>query len=127
MLKLIDFQESNPFPTQIGAAAEGQVRLMFIFSVPQEVEDTFVEVWARHGHIMGARPGWLSENLHKSISSNGTNTIFLNYAHWNSLPEFTAAFSADDSQANLILFPDGVTLTAQVLKRVAVENVCESE
>ena len=127
MLKLVDFQPSNPFPQQIGTQVEGQVRLAFIFSVPPAVEDEFVSVWAKHGSIMGARPGWMAENLHKSVSSDGQNTIFMNYAHWASLAEFTAAFAADDSQANLARFPDGVTLTAQVLQRVAVPGVCEAD
>jgi heme-degrading monooxygenase HmoA len=127
MLKISDFQPDNSFFTQIATKVEGTVRCLFIFKVPPAADEQFIKAWTRHGEIMSAFPGYGSELLHKAVSNANGETMYLNYSTWDSLAQFSAALGSPESQEILKSYPDEITLTAEVMKRVAIPGRCEGD
>lgn len=68
-----------------------------------------------------AQKGFISAQLHRGIAGSGT---FLNDAVWESVGAFRAAFANPVFQAKLSGYPDGVTGSPYLFRKVAVDGVC---
>lgn len=99
----------------------GPVILVNTFVVPPEDADRLLAVWAADAGIMKRQPGFISTQLHRGIAGSGT---FLNYAVWETVAHFRAAFTNPEFQAQLAHYPESVTASPHLFRQVAVPGIC---
>ena len=99
----------------------GPVILVNTFSVPTEDADRLLAVWTKDAALMKRQAGFVSTQLHRGIAGSG---IFLNYAVWESVEHFRGAFSNPEFQARLGDYPDSVTISPHLFRKVAVPGIC---
>ena len=100
---------------------EGPVILINTFVVPSEETDRFLFAWGADAAIMKAQPGFISTQLHRGIAGSGT---FLNYAVWQSVAHFRAAFANPEFRARLADYPKTATVTPHLFRKVEVPGIC---
>ena len=104
------------------AVDDGQpVTLINTFVVPPEDADALLEVWARDAEVMKRQPGFVSAQLHRGIAGSG---VFLNYAVWQSVGHFRAAFAHPEFRARLGDYPDSARISPHLFRKVAVPGLC---
>ncbi len=99
----------------------GQVVLVNTFVVPPEDADRLLAVWAADAAIMKRQPGFISTQLHRGIAGSGT---FLNYAVWETVAHFRAAFTNPEFRARLAEYPESMTASPHLFRSVAVPGIC---
>ena len=99
----------------------GPVVLVNTFVVSLEDADRLVDVWAIDAAIMKRQPGFISTQLHRGIASSGT---FLNYAVWETVAQFRAAFANPEFRAQLGRYPETMTASPHLFRPVAVTGIC---
>lgn len=99
----------------------GQVVLVNTFVVPPEDADRLLAVWATDAAIMKRQPGFISTQLHRGIAGSGT---FLNYAVWETVAHFRAAFTNPEFRARLAEYPESMTASPHLFRSVAVPGIC---
>ena len=72
----------------------GAVVLVNTFVAPPEEADQLLAAWAADAAIMKRQPGFISTQLHRGVAGSGA---FLNYAVWESVAHFRAAFATRSS------------------------------
>lgn len=102
---------------------EGPVVLINTFVVPPEEADRFLAAWSADAAIMKAQPGFISTQLHRGIAGSGT---FLNYAVWQSVASFRAAFANPAFRARLGDYPETATVSPHLFRKVEVPGICVS-
>ena len=55
--------------------------LINLFSIPQDKEEEFVRMWTEALEFIQNEPGFIDDNLHRSLESNA-QFQFINVAHW---------------------------------------------
>jgi heme-degrading monooxygenase HmoA len=70
---------------------------------------------------MKRQPGFISTQLHRGIAGS---TTFMNYAVWESVGHFRAAFNNPDFQKALEHYPPSAVASPHLFTRVAVPNIC---
>lgn len=106
---------------QLGADDGGPVTLINTFVVPPEEADALLAAWGRDAEIMKRQPGFISTQLHRGIAGSGA---FLNYAVWESVGHFRAAFTDPEFRAKLADYPASATVSPHLFRRVAVPGIC---
>ena len=66
------------------------VVLINAFEVPAGEDEAFLRGWERARDFLSTQEGYLSSNLHRSISADA-DFRFVNVAHWQSAEAFRAA------------------------------------
>jgi heme-degrading monooxygenase HmoA len=99
----------------------GAVVLVNTFVVPPEDADRFLAAWSADAAIMKRQPGFISTQLHRGIAGSGA---FLNYAVWESVADFRAAFANPEFRARLAEYPESATASPHLFRPVAVPGVC---
>ena len=99
----------------------GSVVLVNTFVVPPEDADRLLAVWAADAGIMKRQPGFISTQFHRGIAGSGT---FLNYAIWETVAHFRAAFTNPEFQAQLAHYPESVTVSPHLFRQLAVPGIC---
>lgn len=99
----------------------GPMVLVNTFVVPPEDADRLLAVWAADAAIMKRQPGFISTQLHRGIAGSGT---FLNYAVWETVGHFRAAFINPEFRARLAEYPESVTASPHLFRSVAVPGTC---
>ena len=99
----------------------GAVVLVNTFVVPPEDAERFLAVWSADAAIMKRQPGFISTQLHRGIAGSGA---FLNYAVWESVADFRAAFANPEFRARLAEYPESATVSPHLFRPVAVPGVC---
>ena len=110
-----------PIQQQLGLSDEGPVVLVNLFTLDAADEAAFLEAWAVDAAYMKARPGFISTQLHRAL---GTSPAYLNYAVWETLDGFRAAFSDPGFQAKLADYPASAVVAPHLFHRVAVPGIC---
>lgn len=110
-----------PIQQQLGLSDAGPVVLVNLFTLDADDEAAFLAAWAVDAAYMKARPGFVSTQLHRAL---GTSPAYLNYAVWETLDAFRAAFSDPGFQAKLDDYPASAVATPHLFQRVAVPGVC---
>jgi heme-degrading monooxygenase HmoA len=101
---------------------EGEsVVLINTFVVPPAEADALLAAWTADAEIMKRQPGFVSTQLHRGIAGSGT---FLNYAVWDSVAAFRAAFTNPEFQARLADYPASATASPHLFRTVAVPGIC---
>ncbi|MEY8827984.1 antibiotic biosynthesis monooxygenase [Sedimentitalea sp. XS_ASV28] len=109
-----------PIQQQLGIDA-GPVVLVNLFTVDASDQDALEEAWRNDALWMKKQPGYISTQLHKAI---GESSMYLNYAVWDSVADFRAAFSHPDFQKELSHYPSSAVAAPHLFEKVAIANCC---
>lgn len=99
----------------------GPVVLINTFVVPPPEADALLAAWTADAEVMKRQPGFVSTQLHRGIAGSG---VFLNYAVWDSVAAFRAAFTNPEFRARLAEYPASATASPHLFRRVAVPGIC---
>jgi heme-degrading monooxygenase HmoA len=99
----------------------GAVVLVNTFVVPPDDAGRLLAAWTADAAIMKRQPGFISAQLHRGIAGSGA---FLNYAVWESVAHFRAAFANPEFRARLGEYPQSATASPHLFRPVAVPGIC---
>jgi heme-degrading monooxygenase HmoA len=100
---------------------ESPVILVNLFRVAEADVPGLLKAWADDAAWMKQQPGYISTQLHQGIAGS---TVFLNYAVWESVGHFRAAFNNPEFKAALNHYPSSVIASPHLFKRLSVPNLC---
>jgi heme-degrading monooxygenase HmoA len=121
MLRLQELDSAVSIRDQLNDDGNEPVVLVNIFHVTPEKADALVSAWADDARYFKAQPGFISAQLHRGIAGSGT---YLNYAVWESVGAFKAAFGNPAFLAKLQHYPDGSTGSPHLFRKMAIEGLC---
>ena len=113
--------------TTLAAQSEhesGPVVLINIFTVESEFAQEFLTIWAKDAALMKRQPGFVSCQMHKGI---GDSRLFVNYAIWESVADFTRAVNRPEFRASTQRFPPTVTASPHLFQKIAVPGICGAD
>ena len=120
MVKFKPLDVKFPIEQQLGVEA-GPVVLVNLFTVDKDDESALVEAWKADALYMKSQPGYISTQLHKAI---GESSMYLNYAIWDSVADFRAAFGKPEFQNALSHYPSSAVTAPHLFEKIAVPNCC---
>ncbi|MCJ2011892.1 antibiotic biosynthesis monooxygenase family protein [Methylobacterium sp. J-076] len=120
MPKFVEMGQAVTLGDQL-KSEEGPVILINTFVTSPDDADKLLEVWTGDASLMKAQPGFISTQLHRGIAGSG---VFLNYAIWQSVAHFRSAFTNPAFQAKLADYPEGVTVSPHLFRKVEVPGIC---
>ena len=120
MLQIEPLDSGVPIFRQL-QGEQSPVILVNLFRVSEVDVPALVNAWAHDGEWMKRQPGFISTQLHQAI---GGSTVFLNYAVWESVAHFRAAFNNPDFKAALDGYPSSAIASPHLFKRLSVPNLC---
>jgi heme-degrading monooxygenase HmoA len=123
MLKLAEMDDRVGLAKQMGGD-EAPVVLANVFTVAPEDVDALVEAWTADASLLKGRAGFISTQLHRGIAGSST---FMNYAVWESVGAFRAAFSDPEFQASFARYPDSTVASPHLFQKVAIPGISEGE
>jgi heme-degrading monooxygenase HmoA len=123
MLQLGELDPRTTLAAQLATSTEGPVVLVNVFTVEANEAEALVVAWADDAAWFKAQPGFISAQLHQSV---GSRTSFFNYAVWETLDAFRAAFSHPDFRRRLGAYPDSTAAAPHLFQKVAVPGICLS-
>ena len=121
MLKLQELDAAISICDQLMDESKEPVVLVNVLHVAPEQTDALVSAWTDDARYLKMQPGFISAQLHRGIAGSGT---FLNYAVWESVSTFRAAFANPIFQAKLGDYPVGTTGSPHLFRKLAVDGVC---
>jgi heme-degrading monooxygenase HmoA len=80
-----------------------------------------LKAWEVDANWMKQQPGYISTQLHQGI---GSSTVFMNYAVWESVAHFRAAFTHPEFKAALEHYPSTAVASPHLFTRLTVPNLC---
>lgn len=120
MPKFVEMDQAITLADQL-KTEDGPVVLINTFVVSPKDADAFFSVWAADASIMKAQLGFISTQLHRGIAGSG---VFLNYAVWQSVSHFRAAFTNPKFQEKLTDYPVNATVSPHLFKKIEVPGIC---
>jgi heme-degrading monooxygenase HmoA len=120
MPQLRPLDPAYPIQRQLAADA-APVVLVNVFTMDEGDEPTFLEVWQDDAAFMKRQPGFISTQLHRAI---GESPTYMNYAVWESVAHFRAAFTHPEFNAKLTAYPASTAASPHLFQKVAVPGVC---
>ena len=120
MLTLRPLDPIVPIDKQLGASASPVV-LVNVFTVDAAEVDVLLAAWEHDANWMKQQPGYISTQLHRGIAGS---CVFLNYAVWESVERFRAAFTHPGFASALGAYPSSAVAQPHLFSRVAVPNLC---
>lgn len=120
MLKMEPLDPQVPIMAQLGGDASPVV-LVNVFTVDASDVDTLMKAWEHDANWMKQQPGYISTQLHRAVAPS---SMFMNYAIWESVAHFRAAFAHPDFRSALAEYPDSAVARPHLFERVAVPNLC---
>ncbi len=120
MLQLKPLDSATPIFQQLGAEVSPVV-LVNLFQVAQADIPALLEAWAADANWMKRQPGYISTQLHQGIAGSA---VFMNYAVWESVAHFRAAFNHPEFKAALEHYPSSAVASPHLFTRLAVPNLC---
>jgi heme-degrading monooxygenase HmoA len=120
MLSLRPLDERVPIQQQLGAEVSPAI-LINVFTVASEDVDGLLAAWEHDANWMKKQLGYISTQLHRGI---GGSCTFLNYAVWESVAHFRAAFTNPEFRAALAAYPSSVVASPHLFEKMAVPNLC---
>lgn len=121
MPRFVETDATVTLADQLREDTSDPVVLINTFVVPAEDAEALLTAWSRDAAIMKRQPGFISTQLHRGIAGSGT---FLNYAVWQSVAHFRAAFSNPEFRAQLGAYPDSATVSPHLFRKVEVPGIC---
>jgi heme-degrading monooxygenase HmoA len=120
MLQLKPLDPAVPVFQQI-QTEQSPVILVNLFTVAEEDIPALLAAWETDANWMKAQPGYISAQLHRGIAGS---TVFLNYAVWQSVAHFRAAFDHPAFKSSLAHYPSSAVASPHLFERLSVPNVC---
>ena len=120
MLQLKPRDENVPIFRQLAAEA-APVVLVNMFNVAQADIPALLKAWEDDANWMKQQPGYISTQLHQGISGS---TVFMNYAIWESVAHFRAAFNHPEFKKALEHYPSSAVASPHLFTRLTVPNLC---
>lgn len=120
MLQLKPLDEVVPIFQQL-ATEQSPVILVNIFNVAEQDIPALLEAWEADANWMKQQAGYISTQLHRGI---GGSTVFMNYAIWESVAYFRAAFSHPSFKSALERYPSSAVASPHLFERLTVPNLC---
>lgn len=109
-----------PIERQIALDA-APVVLINVFTLDKADEQSFLQAWKDDAAFMQRQPGYISTQLHRAI---GESPTYLNYAVWESIAAFRAAFTHPEFRAKLSAYPSSAVASPHLFQKVAVSGIC---
>ncbi len=120
MLQLRPMDPAFPLERQLGNDVSPVV-LVNIFTLAKDDEKAFLEVWKDDADFMKRQPGFISTQLHRAV---GESPTYLNYAVWESMADFRAAFTHPEFVAKLSAYPSSAVAIPHLFQKAAVPGIC---
>ena len=120
MLALRPLDATFPIEQQLQSSATPVV-LVNLFSVAEADIPALLAAWERDANWMKQQPGFLSTQLHRAV---GGSCMFMNYAVWESVAHFRAAFTNPEFVSALGAYPSSAIAQPHLFAKVAVPNLC---
>lgn len=120
---MVNFKPLDPtFPIQQQLAVKaGPVVLVNVFTVDPGDQEAIVDAWRNDALWMKQQPGYISTQMHKAV---GDSSMYLNYAVWDSVADFHAAFSNPEFQSALSRYPSSAISAPHLFEKIAVPSCC---
>lgn len=97
------------------------VVLVNIFQVAETDIPALLKAWENDANWMKQQPGFISTQLHQGIAGSA---VLMNYAVWESVAHFRAAFNHPAFKKALEQYPSSVVASLHLFTRLAVPNLC---
>ena len=97
------------------------VVLVNLFQVAEVDIPALLKAWEADANWMKQQPGYISTQLHQGIA--GSN-VFMNYAVWESVAHFRAAFTHPEFKKSLDHYPPSAVASPHLFTRLTVPNLC---
>ncbi len=120
MMQLKPLDTQVPIFQQLSAEVSPVV-LVNIFQVDEADKDALLKAWENDANWMKQQPGYISTQLHQAI---GGSNVFFNYAVWESVAHFRAAFEHPDFKSALQQYPASAVASPHLFQRLTVPNLC---
>ncbi|ORE90485.1 antibiotic biosynthesis monooxygenase family protein [Aurantimonas sp. 22II-16-19i] len=120
MLRLKALDETLPLESQL-AVDQAPVVLVNLFEVDACDAEALMRAWEADANWMKRQPGYISTQLHGAV---GGGRLFLNYAVWESVAHFRAAFSHPEFTSALAHYPSSATAAPHLFRKLPVANLC---
>ena len=120
MLQLKPLDPSTPIFQQFGTEVSPVVLVNF-FQVAEADIPALLKAWEADANWMKRQPGYISTQLHQGIAGS---TAFMNYAVWESVSHFRAAFNHPEFKAALEHYPSSAVASPHLFTRLTVPNLC---
>lgn len=120
MLQLQPLDPNTPIFQQLSTEASPVV-LINIFHVAEGDIPALLTAWETDANWMKRQPGYISTQLHQGI---GGSTVFMNYAVWESVAHFRAAFSHAEFKSALEHYPSTAVASPHLFTRLTIPNLC---
>ena len=120
MLQLKPLDSTVPIFQQLNTE-QSPVVLVNFFTVAAGDIPALLAAWAADANWMKQQPGYISTQLHRGIAGS---TVFLNYAVWESVAHFRAAFNHPKFNSALEHYPSSAIASPHLFERLTVANLC---
>ena len=120
MVQLKPLDEHVPIFHQLNADVSPVV-LVNVFTVLESDIPALLKTWEDDANWMKKQPGYISTQLHRGIAGS---TVFMNYAVWESVAHFRAAFTHPDFKKALEHYPSSAVASPHLFTRLTVANLC---
>ena len=120
MLQLKPLDENVPIFKQLNADVS-PVILVNIFTVSESDIPVLLKAWEDDANWMKQQPGYISTQLHQGIAGS---TVFMNYAVWQSVTHFQAAFNHPNFKQALEHYPSSAVASPHLFTRLTIPNLC---
>ncbi|WFU02021.1 antibiotic biosynthesis monooxygenase [Rhizobium sp. CB3171] len=111
---------SFPIDRQITVEA-APVVLVNLFTLDKADEETFLNAWQDDAAFMKRQPGFISTQLHRAV---GESPAYLNYAVWETMADFRAAFTHPEFKKKISVYPSSSVASPHLFQKVEVPGIC---
>ena len=118
---LKELNDSVSLAQQMESSEEGPIVLINVFTIEPSDEEALVAAWKHDADFMKQQPGYVSTQMHKAIGGSPT---FINYAIWESVESFRAAFMNPEFQSRIAQYPSSAVAAPHLFKKLAVPGHC---
>lgn len=122
MLQFKQLDSEVSIQQQIENTIDNEPVVLFnLFSVSEEEIPAVLEAWTKDANFLKTQPGYINTQLHKAI---GNSNLFFNYAVWENVAAFKAAFDHPDFRSSLMDYPSSTISSPHLFKRLTIPNLC---
>lgn len=120
MLQIKPLDQDVPILQQLDTEVSPVV-LVNVFQVAEEDIPALLKAWEADAKWMKQQPGYISTQLHRGIAGS---TVFMNYASWESVAHFRAAFTHPEFNQALGHYPSSAVASPHLFTPLTVPNLC---
>jgi len=103
------------------AVDQPTVVLVNLFKVAEADLPAPLKAWEADALWIKRQPGFISTQLHQGIAGS---TMLMNYAVWESVAHFRAAFDDPEFKRSLEQYPSSTVASPHLFTRLSVPNLC---